>query len=90
MISEISGQERREEIRLAVRTYLVDRPAVAPTAAAIHRGIQRDTGATLPEVEAACIFLVGLQQVAVLRMPLGASRGYQITSAGIIAHERGE
>ena len=90
MISEISNQEHREETRLAVRAHLVARPMVAPTAAAIHRGIARDTGATLPEVEAALLFLVSLGQVSAVTMPLGATKGYQITAAGTLAHERGE
>lgn len=91
MISDFtSSQERREEIRLAVRAYLADRPAIAPRLAAIARGIFPDTGTSEAEVEAALQFLIGLGQVEAVTAALGASKGYRITSAGTLAHERGE
>lgn len=85
-----AAQTRREEIRLAARTYLYERPAIAPRLAAIVRGIKPDTGAGENEVLAAILFLVSAGQAEAVTMPLGASRGYQITAAGMLAHERGE
>jgi hypothetical protein len=86
-----SNAARREEIRLAVRTYLAERPAVAPRIDAIQRGIYSDTGATLVEVTAAVLFLKGLGQAEEKFLSgLGSTVGYRITSAGILAHERGE
>ena len=90
MSPEDTAQCRREDLRLATRAYLAERPAIAPRLQAIHRGISQDTGASENEVLAALLFLVSAGQVEPLAMPMGATRGYRITAAGTLAHERGE
>lgn len=83
-------QERREEVRHAVLDYLAARPLAAQSAGTIHRRISREfDGLTLPEVEAALIFLADLGHVRIEPDQLGATKYFQVTAQGQLAQERG-
>lgn len=79
-------QERRDECRREVRRYLAERPGLAFHA----RTIQGRTNMTIEEVEASLRFLITAGQAELKHDGLGATRYYKATSAGILAHERGE
>lgn len=85
-------QERRETCRAAVREFLAYRPAVAhhpnDICRRLNEGHQNDFAPV--EVTDALVFLVDLNHAQERRTPLGATKYYQITSAGILAHERGQ
>jgi hypothetical protein len=81
---------RKEECRHAVLAFLVDRPVVSHSVAAIRRGINREGGDfTEPETREGVELLVGLALAKDVPDPLGSTRYYQATSAGVLAHERG-
>lgn len=88
------AQERREECRREVRRFLAERAAVAHHPATIRRALNAGHQAdwTDDEVETAAIFLLNLTppQVIARHDHLGATAYYQATSAGVLAHERGE
>lgn len=82
-----------EELRYELRRWLCGRPNAAMPATAIVAGLRLwGHEAKADEVEAAAGFLAGLSpaQVTITRAALGSTRHYQITSAGILAHERNE
>ncbi len=87
------AQERREECRRAVLGFLAERQAVAHHPKTIRRrlndGHEHDFADA--EVEAALAFLVATVPPAALAIPdpLGATRCYQATAAGVLLHERG-
>jgi hypothetical protein len=82
--------QRAEDVRLAVREYLYNRPSISQTAGIIHSRLAMDTDYTYHEVSAALSFLVSLGQVSSKVSGLGATISYQITAAGTLAKERGE
>lgn len=82
--------EEKQELRELVRAHLADRPRLALTSADIHRPVSRKIHCTVPEVEDALALLRGLGQVNRKTASLGSSKYFQITAAGILAHERGE
>lgn len=84
-----SDQIRREDIRLAVRDYLVTRPTVAQTVLTITRRIKPEVDAAPGEVEAALEFWAGLDQVSFEYAAAGSTKYWKITAAGTLAHERG-
>jgi Fe2+ or Zn2+ uptake regulation protein len=84
----IEPQEKREELRQAVRAYLAERPAGAYTAETIARQLRREHGCSPQDVEAACLFLQDLGQVKLVNATLGASHYWQATATGILAYER--
>ncbi len=78
------------DFRRAVRGHLADRPAVSQTTATIHRGIAREHGGAVADVEKACAVLVALGHFERLADPLGGPAQYfRITGPGILAHESG-
>ena len=82
-----------EDLRFEARDFLAARPTAALSAVEIRHGLARkghDTG--LDELTAALIFLEGLSAPQTKRHmnPLGGSIAWQITSAGVLAHERNE
>lgn len=81
-------QARKEECRREVLAYLYARQAVAQAAPTIRRGLAGEFDFDLPEVRGAAEFLVGLGLLKATPDPLGATTYYQITAAGILAHER--
>ena len=81
---------RAEECRYETRHYLATRSTLALDADSIRRGLARNFDFTLAEVEAALVFLVGLNQVEVNHAGLGSTKYYQITAQGTLAEERGE
>jgi len=83
-------QERREEARHAVRSYLAERPSIAAHPADIRRRLNAGHANDFApeEVSYALGFLVGLRQVECVPDSLGATLYYRITSEGILAHER--
>lgn len=87
------AQERREECRAAVLEFLAERNAVAHHAQTIRQRLNAGHAHdfTIEEVEAALAFLAGSEPALVKATPtsLGATKYYQATAAGVIAHERG-
>jgi hypothetical protein len=84
-------QLRREECRREVRRYLAERQALAFPAIAIRRKLRHDgDDFTDEEIVAALEYLVSLDSphVRVRPDPDGATKYYQATSAGVLAHER--
>lgn len=82
-----------EDLRYEVRRYLYGRPTAAVDAATISHGLARwGHQVTAAEVTAAATFLAGLPepQARAVRASLGSTTSWQITSAGILAHERNE
>ena len=85
----IADQERREEARMEVRTWLHARSAVSSTAKAIRRGVNNEGFSFKPEeIDEALVFLVSAKQVEITPNDDGATLYYQITAAGTLAHER--
>lgn len=81
----------KEEIRHAVRTYLYDRQQAAQPIATIARNLQRSgTRCDEDDVEIALAFLVGSEQVAEERDPLGSTKYFRLNASGILAHERND
>lgn len=85
------AQERREECRREALRFLADRQVVAHHPKAIRRGLNvgHEHDFTDDEVEAALGFLESAGLVKVVHEPLGATRHYQATAAGVLQHERG-
>jgi hypothetical protein len=86
-------QTRREDLRFAVREQLVASSHVALPADVLHRRVVRtkllDFAFSLTDTGAALTFLVALGHARETPHELGATRYYQATAAGILAHERG-
>jgi chorismate mutase len=88
-MTEEEAQQHREDCRREVLRFLAERAALAHDAGAIRRRINQ-LGYELgdEDVRAALLFLRGLDLVAERFDPLGASKYWQVTSAGILHHER--
>lgn len=83
------AQERREDCRRGVRTFLAERQAVTHRLSAIRRGVNREgNDFTEREITDALVFLAGEKHVEITPDPDGATLYYQATSAGVLAHER--
>ena len=86
-------QRQREDLRYAVREQLVAAKTVALDAEMIRRRVERsrllDFGFTVADVEDALALLVGLGHASSMPVELGATKYYQATAAGVLAHERG-
>lgn len=85
-------QPQREDLRRAVREQLVAAQTVALTVAMVQRRVERtrllDFDFTTRDVEAALSLLVGLAHAKEEADPLGATKYYQATAAGVLAQER--
>lgn len=83
-----------EDLRWEVRAHLHSRPLASEDAATICRHLARKGHNVTPaDAEAALTFLAGLKEPQVKgehRGLGGSTRYWQITSAGILAHERNE
>ena len=88
------SQSQREDLRHAVREQLVTAQTVALTADMVRRRVDRarllNFDAPPSDVEAALALLVSLGQATEQPDPLGATKYYQATAAGVLAHERGQ
>lgn len=86
------AQPQREELRFAVRQQLVAASTVALTAAMLQSRVQRarliDFDFTERDVTDAVTLLVGLGHAKEEPAELGATKYYQATAAGVLAHER--
>lgn len=81
---------RKEEARHGALAFLAERPAVSHSVAAIRRGVNREGGDfSEPEIREAAELLAGLELAEVTPDPLGSTRYYKATAAGVLAHERG-
>lgn len=79
------------DFRRAVRGHLADRPCVAQNAGIIRRHLKREFDPTEEETESALHFCWSLGHLDRKDDPMGGRiKHYQINTAGIIAHERGE
>lgn len=80
------------DLRFELRRHLASRPTVAEDTASIrHHLARKGLRAESDEILAGLVFLEGLSPAQVIRHhnPLGGSdAGWQVTSAGILAHER--
>lgn len=82
---------RKEECRHAVLAHLAQRPRLAFAADSIKRAINRNGGDyTTDETAEACELLVGLEFASWQPDPLGSTRYYQVTGAGVLQYERGQ
>lgn len=83
-----------EDLRFETRLFLYGRPAASEDAVAIvHHFARKGVRVNADEVTAALIFLEGLNPPQVKRHNNALGGGvprWQITSAGTLAHERGE
>jgi hypothetical protein len=90
----ISDLQRAEFARQAVLAFLAARNAISFDAAVIRQRVTAsrhlDFNPTDEEIAAALAFLRGREWVSVTRSGFGATQFYQATSAGVLAHERGE
>lgn len=84
----LEPQEKKEELRQAVRAYLAERPAAAQSAATIARGLRGEHACSEQDVQDALLFLADLGHVASVRNPLGSTVYWRATAAGILAYER--
>ena len=88
-------QTQREELRTAVREVLVAAGTVAFASDVIARRVARlqilDFEFAPFDIEAALVFLAGMEPAQAMVHPhaLGATKYYQATAAGVLAHERG-
>lgn len=80
----------KQELRELARAHLAERPRLALAPEDVHRALSRKMHCTIPEVADALALLVSLEQAKQVTASLGSTRYYQITAAGILAHERGE
>lgn len=86
------NDETKEQLRHLCREILVTRHPTALPLRAIRRHAARELGEELrePDVESACMFLVGLEQAALVHDPLGSTKHFSATPKGITAYERGQ
>lgn len=87
------SQARREKCRHDVLGFLAERQKLAHHVNAIRNRLNagHENDYLTEEIEAACVLLCGLSPEPLAKTipdPLGATRYYQATSAGVIAHER--
>lgn len=86
-------QRQREDLRFAAREQLVAAKTVALDAEMIRRRVERsrllDFSVTTADVEDALALLTSLGHANSIPSELGATRYYQATAAGVLAHERG-
>ncbi len=81
---------RKEECRHATLAFLADRPVVSHSVIAIRRGVNREGGDFAEqEIREGVELLVGLALAKDVPDPLGSTRYYQASAAGVLAHERG-
>lgn len=87
-------QTQKEELRFAARQVLVSASTVALTTEMVMRRIARgqlvDPPFDVKDVQEALTLLVGLGHASETPAPLGATKYYQATAAGVLAHERGQ
>ncbi len=82
-----------EDTRFEVRRFLASRPVASLDSDSItHNLMRKGLEISKPDVEAALAFLMGLNPAQVMGTvsPMGNTRRYQITSAGVLAYERNE
>lgn len=86
-------QQQREDLRYAVREQLVNAKTVALSAEMVLSRVLRsrllDFKPDGEDVEDALTLLVGLAHATAIPSELGATKYYQATAAGVLAHERG-
>jgi hypothetical protein len=82
--------EEKEELRRLIRKFYAERPATAHGCTAVQFAVAREARCTIPEVEAACAFLLDLGQLRDVPNNLGSQKYFQISAQGTLAHERGE
>jgi hypothetical protein len=89
----MSPQQQREAIRTGVLKFLADRPALAFEARHIMERLNKsnelDFTAEPDDISDAIVFLRGSEFIKHAHHGLGATLYYQVTSAGVLAHERG-
>lgn len=81
-------KERREDCRHEVLRYLAERPSLAFRASTIAQKLHRENHFTIDEINDALVFLVDSKHAKVDTDSMGSTEFFQITSAGMLAHER--
>ncbi|WP_043586310.1 hypothetical protein [Geminisphaera colitermitum] len=93
MTSPNLTQTQREDLRFAVREQLAISQQVALPADVIQRRVVRtqllDFAFAVADTSAALSFLVSLGHVREIPHEMGATKYYQASAAGVLAHERG-
>ena len=89
----MTDQEAQDELRFALRRYLAARPTAACTLDMIVHGLRtKGVGASAHSMEEELAYWEGTEppQVKLIKLPHSATKAWQITSAGRLAHDRGE
>jgi hypothetical protein len=89
----LSDQEATDELRFALRRYLAARPAAACTLEMIAHDLRRKgVGADSQTMAEELTYWINTEppQVKQVNLPHSAFKAWQITSAGRLAHDRGE
>lgn len=92
MEKQSAQQIRREEARRLTLGYLAERQSLSFQGGAVERGVNRDNGGdyTTEEIGGALAFLVDAGLIKEVTRKLAASKAWQVTTAGVLAHEKGE
>jgi hypothetical protein len=81
--------QRNESARRETLRFLCDRSLLAHTPAAIRNGVNREGfDFAKDEILGALDVLRGLSLIEAITEPLGSSRVYKATAAGVLHHER--
>jgi hypothetical protein len=81
--------KRKETARHAALAYLANREGLSLSLAAIHAGVAHDGhDFDTSEINVALAFLEGLQFIESQPDPLGSTKRWKATPAGILHHER--
>lgn len=89
----LSDQEAQDELRFALRRYLAARPTAAVTLDMIIHALRtKGIGADAQSMEEELTYWTDTDppQVKLVRPPHAIGKAWQITSAGRLAHDRGE
>jgi hypothetical protein len=87
------AQERREDCRRHVLRFLAERPAGAHHAKTVRQKLNagHEADYELEEIVSALAFLTSTEPARVKEIPapMGSTKYFQATAAGVLAHERG-
>lgn len=77
-------------LRRTLRGHLAERPSAALAPTTLHSRYSGEFGCDTDDVADALVFLVALGHLKIVTDPMGGgTKYYQVTAAGMIAHESG-